>query len=133
VHGTHPAGLEDRAPGAGRRVLVVDDNRDAADTLAAIMRAAGHQVQVAYAGEEAVETARIFRPDLVLLDIGLPGMNGYDVARKLREELSHRSLALVALTGYGQEEDKRRAREAGFDAHLVKPVNFQLLEAILDR
>jgi CheY-like chemotaxis protein len=88
---------------------------------------------VAYAGEEAVETARIFCPDLVLLDIGLPGMNGYDVARKLREELSHRSLALVALTGYGQEEDKRRAREAGFDAHLVKPVNFQLLEAILDR
>jgi CheY-like chemotaxis protein len=90
-------------------------------------------VQVAYDGPGALEAARHFIPDLVLLDIGLPGMNGYDVARHLRSELSGRSLALIALTGYGQEEDKKRAREAGFDAHLIKPVDFQLLEAILDR
>jgi PAS domain S-box-containing protein len=118
---------------SSRRILVVDDNQDAADTLAAIMRAVGHQVQVAYDGPGALEAARHFIPDLVLLDIGLPGMNGYDVARHLRSELSGRSLALIALTGYGQEEDKKRAREAGFDAHLIKPVDFQLLEAILDR
>jgi PAS domain S-box-containing protein len=122
-----------KAPAPNRRVLVVDDNKDAADTLAAILRAAGHQVQVAHDGPGALSAAASFAPDLVLLDIGLPGMNGYDVAIRLREELKERAPSLIALTGYGQDEDKRRAAEAGFQAHLVKPVNFQLLEAILDR
>ncbi len=120
-----------REPGRPRRVLIVDDNRDAADSLSLLLQFHGHEVQVAYSGEEALAMAADFPADLVLLDIGLPGMNGHDVARRLRAA-GHRA-RLVALTGYGQPEDLARAREAGFDRHLVKPVELeQVLEALGD-
>jgi hypothetical protein len=108
---------------------VVDDNRDAADSLSLLLQTQGHEVQTAYDGEEALELAPGFRADLVLLDIGLPLMNGFEVAKRLR---SGGSVArLVALTGYGQPEDVRRSREAGFDAHLVKPVDLQRVTEML--
>ncbi len=112
-----------------RRVLVVDDNRDAADSLSMLLQTQGHEVQTAYDGEEALQLATGFRADLVLLDIGLPSMNGFEVARQLR---SCGSVArLVALSGYGQPEDLRRSREAGFDGHLVKPVDLESVSDIL--
>lgn len=104
-----------------RRVLVVDDNRDAADSLSLLLQTQGHEVQTAYDGEEALAMARRFGADLVLLDIGLPLMNGFEVAKRLRSGGS--AARLVALTGYGQPEDLRRSREAGFDGHLVKPID----------
>ena len=124
------------APGAGRRpkrVLIVDDNLDGTRVLARILRVRGHEVRVAHDGPSALEEARADPPDVVLLDIGLPGMDGYEVAGRLRElEGPDRSL-LVAVTGYGQEEDRRRSREAGFDHHLVKPVDPKSLEEFLSR
>jgi two-component system CheB/CheR fusion protein len=102
-------------------VLVVDDNRDAADSLSLLLQTQGHEVQTAYDGEEALAMARRFGADLVLLDIGLPLMNGFEVAKRLRSGGS--AARLVALTGYGQPEDLRRSREAGFDGHLVKPID----------
>jgi CheY-like chemotaxis protein len=108
--------------GPPRRVLVVDDNADAADSAAMLLRLSGHQVEVAHDGHSALEAARAFRPEIVLLDIGLPGMNGYEVARELRSRPENRGLVLAAVTGYGQDEDRRRAHEAGFDYHLTKPL-----------
>jgi signal transduction histidine kinase/DNA-binding response OmpR family regulator len=105
------------------RVLVVDDNVDVADSLVLVLRGAGHEVQVAHDGSAALATAETFGPEVVLLDIGLPEMNGYEVARRLRERLAGKNMLLVALTGYGQKEDQRRSHEAGFDQHLVKPVD----------
>ena len=112
-----------------RRVLVVDDNLDAAESLAMLLTFAGHETRQAHDGAEAVKAAEQFRPDVVLLDIGLPVMNGYDACRRLRQEPWGRSMLLVALTGWGQEEDREQSRDAGFDAHLVKPVD---LEGLLD-
>jgi signal transduction histidine kinase len=113
----------------GKRVLVVDDNRDAADSLSLLLQIHGHDAHTAYGGEEALEAIAKQPQDFVLLDIGLPGMNGYDVARKLRREGTEAHL--VALTGYGQPEDVRRALEAGFDTHMVKPVDVdQVLETL---
>ena len=114
-----------------RRVLIVDDNRDMADTIAALLSAAGHDVRTVYDGLSAVATALEYRPDVVLLDIGLPGISGYEVARRIRSSEHGRPVVLVALTGYGQDEDRRRAREAGFDRHLVKPVVAAALESIV--
>ena len=114
-----------------RRVLVVDDNRDSADTLAELVRIWGHDVRTANDGPAALECARRFRPQVVLLDVGLPGMDGYELARRLRAE----GLAgdvLVSVTGYGQDEDRRRAAEAGFDLHLTKPVDPAQLRALLE-
>jgi PAS domain S-box-containing protein len=105
-----------------RRVLVVDDNADAADTLAMVLSMRGYDVRVARDGPAALDTARQFLPQLVLLDIGLPGMDGYAVARALRADGRSGPLRLVALTGYGREEDRRRSAEAGFDDHVVKPI-----------
>ncbi len=116
-----------------RRVLVVDDNRDAAESLTMLLRAAGHEVQTAHSGPAALEAARAFRPEAVLLDIGLPGLDGYEVARRLRGEAGCGGALLVAVTGYGQDEDRRRAREAGFDHHLVKPADLATLQEILAR
>jgi CheY-like chemotaxis protein len=113
------------------RVLVVDDNRDSADTLAALLEAWGHEVQTCYDGPSVLAAVARFRPNVVLLDIGLPKMNGYEVAAQLRNSGEGRSLILVAFTGYGQEEDRRRVREAGFDHHLVKPLEPAELEKIL--
>ncbi len=112
---------------AARRVLVVDDNADAADTLAALLHGRGHAVRVARDGDAALLAAREFGPEVVLLDIGLPGMDGYAVARALRAAPGGGGLRLVALTGYGRDEDRRRSSEAGFDEHLVKPVAPEVL------
>ncbi|MFL5506495.1 MAG: response regulator, partial [Gemmatimonadales bacterium] len=117
--------------GASRRVLVVDDNADAAESLAQLLALKGHEVRVAYDGLSGVALARAFEPDVVLLDIGMPGLDGYAVARRLREQDGRRGVRLVALTGYGQLDDRRRAQEAGFDDHLVKPPDVATLEQML--
>ena len=114
-----------------RRILIADDNEDAADVLAMLLRLAGHEVCTAYSGQAALELASTFRPEIALLDIGMPDLNGYDVARHLRSLAQGRGLRLIALTGWGQEEDKRRARDAGFDQHLTKPVDPRRLDALL--
>jgi CheY-like chemotaxis protein len=112
-------------------VLVVDDNADAAESVAMVLRVRGHEVRTAHDGPAALNAAEQYRPEAVLLDIGLPGMDGYEVARRLRERAWMKGVRLVALTGYGQEEDKRRAAEAGFDQHLTKPVDPAALENLL--
>jgi PAS domain S-box-containing protein len=114
------------------RVLVVDDNRDAADSLAMMLELTGHEVATANDGETALAEAERFLPDAVLLDIGMPGMNGYEVAQRLRQTEHGRRAFIVALTGWGQEDDKRRAVDAGFDHHLTKPVDPAALHAVLD-
>lgn len=113
----------------GRRVLVVDDNVDAAESLRVMLELKGHDVRVAHDGAAALDAAERFGPEVVLLDIGLPRMDGYEVARRIRAMPGGEKLRLVALTGWGQEDDKRRAREAGFDEHLTKPVDSDLLVA----
>jgi CheY-like chemotaxis protein len=113
-----------------RRVLVVDDNIDAVESLAMVLQHMGHEVRTAADGPKALALAGAYRPELVLLDIGLPGIDGYEVARRLRKQ-AVAPMLLVALTGYGQEEDRRRSREAGFDQHLVKPVELTALQALL--
>jgi signal transduction histidine kinase/ActR/RegA family two-component response regulator len=119
------------AGSVSRRVLVVDDNADSAETVASLLRAWKHEVKVAYDGPSALELARSYQPDVVLLDIGLPGMDGYQVARQLRRQPGFARVVLVAMTGYGREEDFRRSREAGFDQHLVKPIDASLLKRTL--
>jgi CheY-like chemotaxis protein len=119
------------ASGGGRRVLVVDDNRDAADTLSLLLELMGHEARSAHDGLEALSAAEAFKPDVVLLDIGLPKMNGYEVCRRLRQEPWGREAFLVALTGWGQADDLRQASEAGFDRHLVKPVEEAVLQKLL--
>jgi CheY-like chemotaxis protein/two-component sensor histidine kinase len=114
-----------------RRILVVDDNRDAAQTLALILRAMGHDVETAGDGPSALRTASALRPETVVLDIGLPGMNGYEVARRIRQESWGGGVTLLALSGWGQEEDRRQAAEAGFDHHVTKPVTAAALCALL--
>jgi DNA-binding response OmpR family regulator len=115
--------------GPSLRVLVVDDNVDAADSLAALLEMIGHTPKVLYAGEPVPATCKEFAPDVVLLDIGLPGADGYAVARQLRA--NGERATLVALTGWGSDSDRRRAAEAGFDRHLTKPVDLGDLEAML--
>jgi PAS domain S-box-containing protein len=124
-----------RRPGgqAGCRVLVVDDNRDSADSIALLLSRWGHDARVAYDGPAALEAARDYRPQLVLLDIGLPGMTGLDVARRLCREPALQGALLVAMTGYGQEEDRRLSEEAGMRGHLVKPVAPEAIQELLDR
>jgi signal transduction histidine kinase/ActR/RegA family two-component response regulator len=114
------------------RVLVVDDNKDSAESLAMLLKLRGHEVVSVHDGPEALKLAEEFRPDLILLDIGLPGMNGYDVAQKIRHDLRMSRVTLAALTGWGQEEDRRRSKEAGFNHHLVKPVNSDDLMKLLN-
>ena len=111
----------------GKRILVVDDNKDAATSLALLLRLGGHSVQVAHDGPEALEAVRSAAPEVVLLDIGMPGMDGYEVARRLRQTPGLEGVLLVALTGWGQEHDRRRSKEAGFDHHLTKPADPQAL------
>ena len=114
-----------------RRILVVDDNKDAANSLAMILTLEGHQVESVYTAHDALACALSFKPDVALLDIGLPEMNGYELARRLREQPEAREIRLVALTGYGQAEDKERARAAGFDDHLAKPADLRALQRTL--
>jgi signal transduction histidine kinase/ActR/RegA family two-component response regulator len=115
-----------------RRVLVVDDNVDAADSLVLLLRVSGQEVRVAYDGPTALLIAEAFRPQLVLLDIGMPGMDGYAVAQRLRRQPGLEGVTLVAVTGWGQEEDRQRSHEAGFDHHLVKPADPAALQRLLD-
>ena len=117
----------ERAP-AAQRILVVDDNVDAAETLTVLLRKTGHEVEVARDGPAALEAVRAFQPTTVLLDIGLPGMDGYEVARRMRAQPETRRIFLVALTGYGQEEDRIRCEHAGFDLHLTKPIGADALQ-----
>ncbi|HYD57523.1 MAG TPA: ATP-binding protein [Burkholderiales bacterium] len=119
------------APGSGKRVLVVDDNNDAAESLGMVLKLMGAEVRVVHDGAAALAAFEAHKPSVVLLDIGMPGMDGYEVARILRTLDPQRRAALVALTGWGQEEDRRRARDAGFDHHLVKPAEITTLEALL--
>ncbi len=121
------------SPPGCRRVLVVDDNVDAAEMLGEMLSLAGHVVSVKNDPITALETVQEFQPDVAVLDIGLPGMTGYELAERLRDTASCQSCRLVALTGYGQEQDRRRSARAGFDHHLVKPVDFERLMNILDQ
>ena len=113
------------------RVLVVDDNVDVADSLARLLRLMGSEVHTAHDGLEGVEAAAAYRPDLILLDIGMPRLNGYDACRRIRAQPWGRNVVIIALTGWGQAGDKARSREAGCDGHLVKPVNIPDLEKLL--
>ncbi|HVE65441.1 MAG TPA: ATP-binding protein [Thermoanaerobaculia bacterium] len=133
VYSVPPAHDEDPAPAEprGRRVLVVDDSPDTVAGLADLLREWGHSVETAGDGLSAVEAASTFRPDVVLLDIGLPGMDGFEVARRLRADSSLSAALLIAVTGYGQEADRTRALEAGFDHHMLKPIDFARLETLL--
>jgi CheY-like chemotaxis protein len=113
------------------RILVVDDNHDAANSLAKILGLKGNESLAAHDGHEAIQQAAIFRPDVILLDIGMPGLNGYETAKQIRAQPWGKNLLLVALTGWGQDEDRRRSQDAGFDAHIVKPINAATLEKLL--
>jgi CheY-like chemotaxis protein len=115
-----------------RRILVVDDNEDAAEMVSRALRRAGHETLTAYDGPSAIEAVARWQPEVVFLDIGLPGMSGYDVARELRSEGRHSGLALIALTGWGSRDDKQKSKEAGFDLHLTKPVDAAELRRAID-
>lgn len=123
--------LTDPNAANGGRILVVEDNVDAAETMQMLLSISGYETKTAYDGKMALELARAFRPQVIFLDIGLPGKNGYEVARELRTLPETRSALLVALTGYGHDDDRRRATEAGFDAFQVKPVAPGALETLL--
>jgi signal transduction histidine kinase/CheY-like chemotaxis protein len=114
-----------------RRILVVDDNQDSATSLALLLKLTGNETHTAFDGLEAVETAATFRPDVVLLDIGLPKLNGYETARKIREKPWGKNIVLVALTGWGQHEDRQRSKDAGFNDHFIKPVSHAALMKLL--
>jgi CheY-like chemotaxis protein/two-component sensor histidine kinase len=113
------------------RVLVVEDNVDSAESLAQLLRTSRHDVRTVHDGQAALEAALDYRPDVVLLDIGLPKMDGFEVAKKVREQSALKNVVLVAVTGYGQESDRQRSQEAGFDHHLVKPADFGEVQQIL--
>ena len=117
----------DAKRGPARRILIADDNVDSAESLAMLLRLQGHQVDVVHDGVEALRRLAELRPQFALVDIGMPKINGYEVARRARAEPWGASISLIALTGWGQEQDRREALEAGFDYHLVKPVDIETL------
>ena len=123
--------MSDVPENGARRVLVVDDNADAADSLAMLLQVRGEEVRVAYDGEEALVAEGEFSPHVLLLDIGMPKLSGYEVARRVRD-LRGPGVLIVAITGWGQEEDRLRAREAGFDHHFTKPVDYAVLLDLID-
>ncbi|HKQ72531.1 MAG TPA: PAS domain-containing protein [Blastocatellia bacterium] len=123
--------LSTQAANVSRRVLIVDDNKDSAESLAVLLRLDGHEVRLAHDGLTALEEARVFQPDVMFLDINLPGMNGYEVSRRLRLDPELRGITLVAMTGYGQKEDRRRTQEAGFDHHFIKPVDPDMIYELM--
>jgi len=129
---TPVASVPDRVVVTGqRRILVVDDNRDSAPSLAMMLELMRNEARSTYDGLEALEMAEKFLPDIILLDIGMPRMNGHDACRQIRQEPWGKDVVLVAMTGWGQEDDRRRSRDAGFDFHLVKPIEFAALEELL--
>lgn len=129
------ASEEDSSKNTRLRVLIVDDNRDSADTLTLMLRMRGNETQTAYDGEEAVRLAAEFSPDVILLDIGLPKLNGYDACRRIRQ-MTQKEVVIIAQTGWGQSEDRHRTKDAGFDHHIVKPIDiaqlFRLLTEVAD-
>jgi CheY-like chemotaxis protein len=116
----------------GLRVLVIDDNRDSADSATDVLRLLGNHVECAYDGEGGIAVASRLKPQMVLLDLAMPGMDGFEARRRLREQAGSAGAFLVAMTGFGNEDDKRRTREAGFDAHLTKPVELDALVSLLN-
>ena len=124
---TAPAAAPSLPPVGHRRVLVVEDNDDARDMLRTLLTLEGHEVHETATGQAGVDLAKAVAPDVALIDIGLPGLDGYEVARRIRAQLG-RSILLIAITGYGQPEDRQRALDAGFDAHLTKPASLEDLE-----
>jgi CheY-like chemotaxis protein len=125
------ASVQPAQPFPGQRILIVDDNHDAADALSALLETLGATVAIAYSGPEALALLDVVNPEVVLLDIGMPGMDGYDVARHIRSSAEHADVLLIALTGWGQDEDRARAARAGFDEHLVKPPDINRLRSLL--
>jgi CheY-like chemotaxis protein len=119
-------------PTVGRRILIVDDNKDGARSLAMLLKLAGHQTDMAHDGIKALEAAERLRPDAVLLDIGLPKLNGYEVCRRIREQPWGKDLVMIAVSGWGQEEDLHKSRDAGFNNHMVKPVDHEMLTKMID-
>lgn len=129
---TLPAEARDRAEASSAlRILVVDDNVDSALTMAALLAMYGHEVCTAHDGLDALEEMRRFKPDVAILDIGMPKMNGYSVAKNIRSRSNEAQPLLIAVTGWGQDKDRRRSKDAGFDHHLVKPVDPAALSALL--
>ena len=128
---TDGRGVASERGGSKRRILVVDDNEDAADSLTALLEIDGQESKAVYTPEAALEQVELMKPDVVLLDIGLPGMSGYEVAKRIKA--THPSVYVIALSGYGSAEDKQRAAAAGFDEHLLKPVDFEVLTQLLNR
>ena len=120
-----------KQPATTHRILVVDDNEDSAQSLAMLLRITGNETFIAHDGQAALDAASKHHPDVVLLDIGLPALNGYEVARRIRSQPWGKEIVLIALTGWGQEDDRSASRGAGFDAHLVKPVNHEELTRLL--
>jgi CheY-like chemotaxis protein len=120
------------AASAPRRILVVDDNTDSALSVSLLLEMSGHETRTAYDGLEAVEMAGAYQPEVVLLDIGLPWMSGYDVCRAIRDQPWGRDILIVALIGWGREEDRRKSQAAGFNRHLVKPLDYPVLEKLLE-
>ena len=116
---------------AGRRILVADDDHDSAESLAMLFELMGHDVRAAHNGLAAVDLAEMFRPDLIVLDIGMPGIDGYEVCRRIRQQSWGRSTVIAALTGWSRDEDKDRSEQAGFDHFLVKPVDPKALEDLI--
>ncbi|GGC05110.1 response regulator [Dyadobacter sediminis] len=116
----------------GRRILVIDDNHDAADTLAMMLRLTGNDVKTCYSGLDGIAAAESFQPVAIMLDIGMPEVNGYETCRIIREKEWGKSIAIIALTGYGQQEDIQKSKESGFNAHLVKPLHLPDLTKLLD-
>ncbi len=127
-----PESTESETPSATScRILVVDDNRDSANTLALLLRLTGNRTHTAYDGLEAVEATATFKPDVILMDIGLPNLNGYEACRRIREQACGKKIVIVALTGWGQDEDREKSANAGFNSHMVKPVDFTALKKLL--
>jgi len=127
------AAADGTVPRASRRVLVIEDNLDAADSLRMLLELHGHAVEVAHDGPAGIELARVFRPDIVLSDLGLPGISGYDVARAFKHDDALRSVTMVAVSGYAAPAAVAEARAAGFDAHLAKPIDLVRLCRLIDR
>lgn len=127
-----PSSTAGNHPGTtGRRILIVDDNRDAAISLGMLLELSGYEIETAYDGSAAIDAAARFQPQMILLDIGLPGLDGYEVARRMRSEPWGKQATLVAVTGWGQAEDRERSKAAGFDAHFVKPIDHDALVKLL--
>ena len=128
-----PANADQASVPGSRRVVVVDDNQDSAESLAMLLQLSGHEVHTANDGLAGVELAERVRPEVVLLDIGMPRLNGYEACRRIREQPWGKDMLIIALTGWGQEEDRRATMETGFNAHLVKPVDHDALLKLLEK